>query len=150
MYAMIYLNIRSIFMAAPRKKLATKKCLICGNAFTQKRYKSGPDSYFKKRKYCSKECAGVAFSVEIPAKQRRRFRVIEAYGGVCKCCGEAEWKFLSLDHVNNDGAEHRKKIGQSQIYKWAEDNEYPKTLQLLCYNCNMAKGFYGKCPHEVS
>lgn len=22
--------------------------------------------------------------------------------------------------------------------------------KLLCHNCNCAKGFYGKCPHEVN
>jgi hypothetical protein len=26
---------------------------------------------------------------------------------------------------------------------------YPKDrYQLLCHNCNMAKGFYGLCPHQ--
>lgn len=137
-------------MAAPKKELLTKKCLICGDIFEQKRYKSGPCGNFKNRKYCSKKCAGKAISVEVEAKKRRRLSVIHAYGGKCNCCGEDTWQFLSLDHVNNDGAKHRKKIGQSQIYKWAEDNDYPNTLQLLCYNCNMAKGFYGVCPHEIS
>jgi hypothetical protein len=34
--------------------------------------------------------------------------VIAAYGGRCACCGEFERDFLTLDHVNNDGAEHRR------------------------------------------
>jgi hypothetical protein len=25
---------------------------------------------------------------------------------------------------------------------------YPDTFQLLCHNCNLARGFYGTCPHQ--
>ena len=27
-------------------------------------------------------------------------------------------------------------------------NNFPKGFQILCHNCNIAKGHYGKCPHE--
>ncbi|MFA5706889.1 MAG: HNH endonuclease [Candidatus Neomarinimicrobiota bacterium] len=135
-------------MAPKLKELKSKKCIICGKVFYQKRYSSGPDHSFYKRKYCSCKCFGKSIIVSEDAKTRRRKRVLAAYGGKCACCGETEWKFLSLDHVDNDGAEHRRKIGQSRIYEWAEDNGYPDNLQLLCYNCNMAKAFYGKCPHQ--
>ena len=73
--------------------------------------------------------------------------VIENYGGRCRCCGEDEYKFLSLDHVNNDGNKHRKEIKYKDMVVWAFKNNYPKNLQILCHNCNMAKGFYGECPH---
>lgn len=135
-------------MAPHLKKLASKTCEICSKVFDQKRYSSGPDHMFKKRKYCSRKCAGKAITVSADAKTRRRQRVIEAYGGRCTCCGESQWQFLSIDHINNDGAKHRSEIGQSNVYKWAEDNGFPNTLRLLCYNCNMARAFYGVCPHE--
>jgi hypothetical protein len=45
----------------------------------------------------------------------------KAYGGFrCACCGEAEPLFLSLDHVNNDGAAHRKVFDRRKLYKWLE------------------------------
>jgi len=69
----------------------------------------------------------------------------------CACCGEREWKFLSIDHINNDGAEHRKKIGNKggdHIYRWLVRNNFPKGFQVLCHNCNQAKGHYGICPHQ--
>ena len=59
-------------------------------------------------------------------------------------------KFLTLDHI-----EGRKKMGHSKLlagYKlqrWARENDYPPTLQVLCYNCNMAKGLFGRCPHQT-
>ena len=33
---------------------------------------------------------------------------------------------------------------------WMIKNNFPKGFQVLCHNCNLAKGFYGKCPHEKS
>ena len=46
-------------------------------------------------------------------KDRRKYRklraqVIAAYGGACACCGENAPEFLQVDHINNDGAEHRR------------------------------------------
>lgn len=32
--------------------------------------------------------------------------------------------------------------------EWQRKNNYPKGFQVLCHNCNLAKGFYGKCPHQ--
>ncbi len=38
-----------------------------------------------------------------------RDQVFEAYGGYkCNCCGENEPMFLSIDHIDNDGATERK------------------------------------------
>ena len=35
-----------------------------------------------------------------------REQVFEAYGGYkCNCCGESEPMFLSIDHIDNNGAE---------------------------------------------
>src|ERR1700676_3436135 len=34
--------------------------------------------------------------------------IMKAYGGKCECCGENEMLFLSVDHINCDGAEHRR------------------------------------------
>lgn len=80
-------------------------------------------------------------------------RVFEAYGGaVCACCGERNKKFLSLDHINNDGAAHRKKIGYRGGIGYYLDivkNNFPPGFQILCYNCNMGKARNGGvCPHK--
>lgn len=81
--------------------------------------------------------------------KRLRDQVLEAYGGKCKCCGEAEPVFLVVDHINNDGAEHRKQLGGKMFYVWLRQNVFPKdNFQLLCWNCNMAKSLLGFCPHQ--
>lgn len=82
--------------------------------------------------------------------RRLREETIAAYGGVCACCGEDEPLFLELDHVNNDGAKQRKKIGRGAkaLCVWAKRNGWPDTLQLLCANCNQGKKRNGgTCPH---
>lgn len=82
-------------------------------------------------------------------KQLRK-ESINAYGGFCVCCKESTPEFLHLDHVNNDGANHRREVGggADKMLSWAKKNNWPNTLQLKCHNCGMAEGFYGQCPHE--
>ena len=78
--------------------------------------------------------------------------VIQEYGGKCACCGEDTYEFLTIDHIHGGGAEHKRQmkaagIGQN-LYRWLKKNGYPKEdFQLLCMNCNFAKGKYGTCPH---
>lgn len=91
--------------------------------------------------------------------QKLRHEAMMAYGGYrCKCCGETEPTFLSLDHINNDGAEHRRSLGyaqngkgaSSQIWKWLRDHGYPKGFQVLCMNCNHSKARNGGvCAHKA-
>ena len=80
-------------------------------------------------------------------------RVVKEYGGQCVCCGESRIIFLTIDHINNDGAEHRKSIRQGPpLYRWLIANAFPKeAFQVLCYNCNCGR-FHNKgaCPHLTS
>ena len=83
--------------------------------------------------------------------QRKKLRCLEYYGGnppICACCGEKEKQFLSLDHTNGGGNLHRREIGKGNICNWIIKNKFPQGFQVLCYNCNCAKGFFGKCPHK--
>jgi hypothetical protein len=76
--------------------------------------------------------------------------VLSHYGAICACCGEKEKAFLEIDHINNDGADHRKEIGRKNICIWIIENGYPKgRFQILCANCNHGKYRAGGiCPHE--
>jgi len=78
--------------------------------------------------------------------RRRRLECIEQYGGKCTCCGEDNWAFLEFDHINNDGKQHRKEAGVSNMPRWLTRNSFPDSIQLLCSNCNKAKGLYRKTP----
>jgi hypothetical protein len=73
-----------------------------------------------------------------------------AYGGYqCVCCPETIEAFLSLDYVNNDGAEHRKTMDRRKLYKRLKREGYPPGFQVLCMNCNFGKARNGGvCPHR--
>jgi hypothetical protein len=73
------------------------------------------------------------------------------YGKICNCCGQSDPRFLTLDHVNNDGAEHRKTLSSDTIpaYYEAVKKHRPDLYQILCYNCNMGRAANkGLCPHK--
>lgn len=78
-----------------------------------------------------------------------RVEIIAHYGGACACCGENQYEFLAVDHINNDGAAQRKQaVTQGTTFLYHVRKTWPDDLQILCHNCNMAKGFYGICPHR--
>lgn len=83
-----------------------------------------------------------------------RNEVFAAYGGrICACCGETQPMFLGIDHVENDGAELRKRgvqpRGGTQFYQWLRKNGFPSGYQVLCMNCNIGKHRNGGvCPHK--
>jgi hypothetical protein len=80
-----------------------------------------------------------------------RISVVDGYGGKCYCCGETEPCFLTVDHVNNDGAEHRrtgKAIG-AKLYRFIIKHKFPPEFQLLCFNCNCGRQINnGVCSHK--
>lgn len=83
--------------------------------------------------------------------RRKRF-VINYYTdgkNCCACCEEKEFDFLTIDHVNGGGTKHRKTEGKNRMHDWLIKNYLPDGFQILCFNCNCAKGFFGKCPHQT-
>ncbi len=91
------------------------------------------------------------------ANIRKKKQVFEKYGGsICNCCGETEFDFLQLDHVENNGASHKRKLssngtksdGSTKLYSWVIENGYPEGFQVLCANCNWGKRISGICPHK--
>lgn len=88
-------------------------------------------------------------------RQTNRDLVFAHYGEVCACCGESERMFLSIDHINNDGAEHRRSLkgqigkGGSSFFDWLVRKNFPSGFQTLCRNCNWGKHVNGgTCPHQ--
>ena len=76
-------------------------------------------------------------------------QVLNHYGRFCACCNERNVEFLSIDHIGGWGKEHREaKITYIALYRWIIKNNFPTTIQILCFNCNMSIGFYGYCPHQ--
>jgi hypothetical protein len=94
--------------------------------------------YWDKRRIEKKE----DFKVKDKQKHfKKKIKVLEHYSNgtmSCNCCGETFLPMLQIDHINNDGAEHSKKIGNS-LYLWLIRNNFPLGFQVLCAVCNARK-----------
>jgi len=75
--------------------------------------------------------------------------MIAAYGGKCSCCGECEPRFLTLEHVNGDGASHRDAVGNGEaVWRDLKKRGWPSDgFMVFCWNCNAATSGGKKCPH---
>lgn len=94
--------------------------------------------------YAHQECSS---TYQKYLHSKHRDEALEKYGSRCVCCGETHKEFLAFDHIYNNGAEHRRTM--NNLLPWLRRNDFPDTIQILCHNCNMAKAFYGNCPHNV-
>ena len=85
-------------------------------------------------------------------RQRKdcKAKVFAHYGSCCACCGEDNMMFLTVDHVDNDGAEHRRTMTHgSTISVWLVKHNFPEGFQILCYNCSCGRAHNGGvCPHQ--
>ncbi len=86
-------------------------------------------------------------------RQQIKLEVLEYYGGSparCECCGEQTLLFLTIDHINGGGNQHRKSFGnRSYIFYQLLYKTKPTGYRVLCRNCNY--GTYannGICPHQ--
>lgn len=82
-------------------------------------------------------------------RDRLKVETFKAYGG-CSCirCGISDLDVLCLDHINDDGASHRKELNISSrgnaagvtTYAALKKLGFPKgRFQVLCANCNLKK-----------
>lgn len=97
-----------------------------------------------------KSCQACSYRRSVRLRELKQ-TVLDYYGQKCNCeCGCLVIKFehLTIDHKNNDGAEQRKKRGSHgghANYRYIIKDGFPDDLQVLCWNCNCAKEYYGGC-----
>lgn len=132
------------------------KCLVakpleafhkyCGRSYGNKAPRFGRES----------RCKACRSILNRAHNEQVRQATFAAYGGKCACCGESETKFLTIDHINNDGSKERTsnktaRAAGVMFYRVLQRRGFPKdNYQLLCWNCNCAKGLWGICPHQVN
>lgn len=125
----------------PLAKRSTSRCEACLNAESTR----SPEQNERRRTYAR------------DLYRRKRLQVLTHYSGgepECACCGERQPAFLTIDHVNNDGNLHRKIVGVAsgmKLFGYLIKNGFPPSFQVLCWNCNCGKAYYGKgvCPHKL-
>jgi hypothetical protein len=103
-----------------------------------------------RRYYICRECQDIRLKT---VKLKIKTDIINIYGGKCFCCGIEDLIFLTIDHIDESGANHRKGLKDPTgvgFYRWLRQQGYPKdNYQVLCFNCNFAKHVLGICPHAT-
>ncbi len=144
--------------------MKTKVCKTCmkeltiDNFYPKKRGKYIGHTSSCKKCYCKNSWLNKKDSMSKSQKKydsKIRLTALQAYSDKepkCSCCGEKTIEFLGIDHIYGGGNKHRKllKSKGTTLYLWLKKNNYPKGYQVLCHNCNLAKGYYGECPHKRS
>jgi len=78
-------------------------------------------------------------------KADRRKRAMDILGDKCECCGESNYEFLSVDHIDGGGKKHFARDGWYKVI--GDVMKHPEKYRILCRNCNWSWGAYGYCPH---
>ncbi len=151
------------------KESAKVRLGLCNTCYSRRWRTVNPERYKEKQREYRNRYEAKNFD-KITANQRRyrdthrqqlrdtanlktrmlKLEVIANYGCACACCGESNPVFLTVDHINGGGMKDRASDhGGWRFYTRLKKLGFPKDdYQLLCYNCNLAKGFFGICPHE--
>lgn len=102
--------------------------------------------------YCP-TCADLRRKIKLRRQYIYKTWVYTELGGRCADCGNADYRVLTIDHVNRDAIDDklcwhdtgmtRDSRWYMQIWKHIKHNvNYPHDLQLLCMNCHMIKDNY--------
>jgi hypothetical protein len=150
---------------AKRKEAEKKYASTAKGKAKQKKYSQRPEVKAKRKEYRERP--------EVKAKikdqyQYDRLIILQTYSKhlsdsdipCCICCGENfHSDFLAIDHIAGrkqmDFMPELVKIGYSSkllnhtLFSWIIENDFPNGFQILCANCNFAKGIKNnnnQCP----
>ena len=118
---------------------------------TKEWYKAHKNEVISKAIKWAKENPEKRKQSKLNHRKKRKVKVMHHYSnGIprCDCCDENHIEFLTIDHINGDGAKHRKQIRSGDLYQWLIKNNYPDGFRVLCFNCNCSYGLFGYCTHQ--
>lgn len=140
---------------AVKGKTDCQECIEDGLRRSKKRIEKGVCiSCFKEAREGVVRCENCSLKMSVLGKKRQRERktkVLTHYGknGNLECCWEGcevtDLDMLTLDHVENNGADHRKQYtktgrgGGAVLYDALIRQGFPKGFQTLCANHNLKK-----------
>lgn len=126
-----------------------------------KEHKAEQDAYFREWRQ-KKQAEGYFRTPHAKARARNwrlesKLKVFAAYGGArCACCQDETMEFLTLDHMDGNGGDHRKSFrgdhsSGTQIIRQLIAENFPPGYQILCFSCNVGKHRSGvnRCPHQL-
>lgn len=145
-------NIRHYVTTNGKQTRACHQCQIMRRELQREKiriYSRNRYHLLKEENKALKQKYGVRF------REKVKTEVLSYYGNgrlQCVCCGEKQYHFLTLDHINNDGVKERKIVRRTghSMYIYLRRSKYPIGYQTLCFNCNSGKQINkGICPHKT-
>jgi hypothetical protein len=129
-----------------KREPPTKKCTKCNIFKFLTEFNKKRGAPYGRRSRC-KQCR----RIENKENSRKlRIEVLSYYSNskvpFCKCCKTEFLPHLSIDHIDGKGNEHRKTLKSKDFYWWLKSKNFPTGFQVLCMNCNWAKGVNHCCP----
>ena len=134
---------------------------------SQKKHKQKPENKAKAKKWSRSPERRAFHKLN---RESNRLKILKYYSKqlsksnipCCNCCGENfDISFLAIDHIAGkkqmDSEPKLLKLGYSSsldgdfLLAWIIKNNFPEVFQILCHNCNYAKGIVrnkNKCPHQ--
>jgi len=140
-------------VAGMKRRWRLERCPETGRAELMTRHAA-----FKARGLCGcgrqpvegKKRCGRCIDTHKRYRDKLRLEMLAEYGGRCQCeggCDITNPGFLAVDHIFDDGKQHRKDCKLTnpvRLAKWLKDRGWPKDrFRLLCHNCNQGREWYG-------
>lgn len=132
-----------------RDRIAAGLCIDCGIKATvgiRCDAHALTNRHAQQRLHAKSDSAGSTRRYTLRHRQQKHI-VITHYGPCCRKCGENRLAFLTIDHINDDGATHRKNDKTAHgngIYRKLIAAGFPDGYQCLCWNCNYAKSLVAR------
>jgi len=122
--------------------MPVKTCPICKEEKDFNKFRRNPGGTIR-----GNDCTSCRSKKE---RSQLKLAFLREFDSTCSCCGEKDPRFLTLDHVNNDGGEHRETLKEHQIMRQAKSDGWPRDkYTCLCFNCNSGRSVNGGvCPHK--
>lgn len=119
-------------------------CKSCSKMYASRYRTTHREGYLSYRRKYYRSPVGHEKALKYHKSLRSRF--LEMYGEKCSCCGDTRVIFLTLDHVvpvlRPKGFHYNPQEGLKEALR----EHRPDLYQVLCMNCNLAKGKRDRCP----
>jgi 5-methylcytosine-specific restriction endonuclease McrA len=115
-------------------------CKLCVRVRSAQWKAEHPEQHREYRREWSKRPNAKAATNARARKYRNADRdaALARYGTKCAYCGSTDQ--LQIDHINDDGREHRQgDLEAVTIHRWLRKHGYPEGFQTLCQSCNQRK-----------
>lgn len=128
MYSQRIFGMRTMAMTGKEKRAKRRAAGICQRC---------PNKTLNNRVHCP-TCEETQRSRHASRHKALRQQVIAHYGGACRC-GQSVYGFLTIEYKHGGGVKHRREVGPARLPQWVIENNYPDTIEILCWNCNCSK-----------